>query len=610
MDVFSLRSGNYSDATLWSTGAVPGVADTATIETGHTVVVNLANVTVAGVAINGELVFDPARTVTLQSSRNVLLYGKLTMRPNAANFVHTLRFINIDETVVAGGGMVPVVTDVGLWVMDGLLDLVGATKTAWTRVAGSVSAGATQIMLEAAPVGWRVGDTLSIVPTKTGTGSYDGFDQRAISAVNGATITLASPTTYAHPVVNGQWRAEVLNLTRNVRVEGTGNGASANTTNGRAHVFIHSHQPQTIRYVALRHMGPRRATADTYLSGGIRVPIYEAYLGRYSLHFHHGGDGSRGSLVEGVVAQQSGAHVFVPHASHGILFKNVVAYDSWDDAFWWDAPADLNDNSNNSDDITFDRCVVALVKVDPVFRGAGMSAFTLSMGENPVLRNCVAVGVQGNVTASGYKWPESGNHHPFNVWTFEDNLAHNNKVDGIYAWQNDLHPHLINGFIAYHNGQAGIEHGAYTNAYTYRNLVLYGNGSSIILHGTPQGTSRPDGYELAFEDLIADNPVLLTKHNASNINDTPILFKNCTLTPRIDAATGLPNPKVVVDEKFNGGTKAAWTDFVACNLEPSEIKIISAWSGSRIRVQRPDGTAYSVDYLGVVTTIAPFYVEP
>lgn len=61
-----------------------------------------------------------------------------------------------------------------------------------------------------------------------------------------------------------------MNLTCNVRIEGT--------EGHRAHVFIHSSQPQSIRYAQLRYMGPRQA------DGGYTSLV----LGRYGLHFHMG----------------------------------------------------------------------------------------------------------------------------------------------------------------------------------------------------------------------------------------------------------------------------------------------------------------------------------
>ena len=127
--------------------------------------------------------------------------------------------------------------------------------------------------------------------------------------------TSTAPLEHDHPEIGNPfgddvYTAEVLNLTRNVRIEGTGNHTPSFQPhqNGRAHViFLATEQPQTVKYIELGHLGPRRA--DKKFTEGVK--------GRYPLHFHHAKDGSRGSLIEGVVARQSGNRAFVPHASHG-----------------------------------------------------------------------------------------------------------------------------------------------------------------------------------------------------------------------------------------------------------------------------------------------------
>jgi hypothetical protein len=80
--------------------------------------------------------------------------------------------------------------------------------------------------------------------------------------------------------------AEVLNLTRNVRIEGT--------PGGRSHVFIRNDVPtiHTIRDVALRYLGPRKGKKKV--------------LGRYALHFHMCGASTKGSAVEATVVRDAG----------------------------------------------------------------------------------------------------------------------------------------------------------------------------------------------------------------------------------------------------------------------------------------------------------------
>ena len=236
----SVGAGAWSDPATWSGGRVPAAGDPATIESGTTVTVT-GQTQVAGVTVaaGGRLTFDPDASATLSSTRNILVGGTLSMRPASASVVQTIRFAGVDEARFVGGGMDPVDSDVGLWVMGaGQLDLSGTPKTGWTRAAGSVAAGATEVPLQTAPTGWQAGDDVSIAPTARpdgGSDFYKGFDETTVAGSSSGSVRLASPTRRAHPEVNGQWTAEVMNLTRNVRIEGTATGP--------AHVFIRSSKP-------------------------------------------------------------------------------------------------------------------------------------------------------------------------------------------------------------------------------------------------------------------------------------------------------------------------------------------------------------------------------
>jgi len=317
----SVKSGNWSDATLWSPAHVPVAGDIVTIAAGHAVVLdvntpNLASVTVAS---TGALTFAPAASTLLKSTGSVIVRGTLTMKPSAATVVHRLLFVNVNESTYVGGGLEPVPADVGLWVRDGVLDLEGTAKTAWTRVAGSVNASATSITLEAAPTGWRVGDEISIVPTEppsVGDPSWSGFD--------------------------------------------------------------------------------------------------------------------------------------------------------------------------------------------PEYRGYNLAGFMINQGLRNTIRDSVAVGVQGNVDASGFEWPEGDTDD--GVWNFsKGNIAHNNEIDGIFAWQNDHQPHVIANDVGYHNGETGIDHGAYGNAYHYENSVLYGNGvAALRIKGVGTGVDEFGHLHLRFDNMVFD----------------------------------------------------------------------------------------------------------
>jgi hypothetical protein len=122
----------WSDPKSWSNG-VPGAGDVAVVS--RRILLDL-DTQVAGVVIDpaGELVFDPAASRTLRSTGNVVVRGRLTMRPSSVAQEHQLTFQGVNEAKFVGGGMDVMASDVGLWVVDaGVLDLEGAPRRAWTR---------------------------------------------------------------------------------------------------------------------------------------------------------------------------------------------------------------------------------------------------------------------------------------------------------------------------------------------------------------------------------------------------------------------------------------------------------------------------------------------
>ncbi len=459
----------------------------------------------------GELVFDPNKSVTVRTSRNVVVEGVLAMRPASPRIVHRLVFTNVDERAFVGGGHEPLETDVGLWVMDqGRLDLQGSKKRAWTRSAGDVSSGIRKVALKHDPTGWRVGDDVALTPTLPPTRSNfsTAFDLARIRAVNGRTVRLSSATRFAHPEGPGLG-AEVLNLNRNVRIEGT--------PSGRSHIFIHSSRPQTVKNVAIRHMGPRQPGDAEHPTVGV--------MGRYGLHFHECGRSSRGSRVTGVVVRDCGNHCFVAHNSHGVTFRNCISYDTWDDPYWWDPNVPGTESrlnpENFSNGITYDRCVAALARPDPPLSGSRMAAFWLGTSTIDNSDKCVgsvAVGIQSASEASGFHWPE-GNE---GVWVMQDCVAHNNRVDGIFTWQNTPRLHVIDRFTAYRNGKAGIEHGAYGNVYVYRDVHLVENTQVGVLEHARSSEPGALRYE---RPIIEGSPVgfMEGEINPAAVDGPPVL---------------------------------------------------------------------------------------
>ncbi len=604
--VESVQDGNWSSPATWSGGIVPGDEDAVAV--GHAVTYDLDSARIAGVTITdtGKLTFSPDKSVELETDRNVVNLGEFEMRPASPDIVHRLRFVDVDETKFVGGGMEILETDVGLWTAEnGVLDAVGAAKTPWTRLTAGAEGKDAEITVQDAE-GWQIGDRVVVVPTEhpdAGERSWYGFEERVIESVDGGTIGLDSPLEHDHPTVENPFNediytAEVLNLTRNIKIEGTGDHTPSYQTNqnGRAHViFLATAQPQTVQYVELSHLGPRKPEKN-HTSG---------VLGRYPLHFHHAGDGSRDSLIEGVVAWKSGNRGFVPHASHGITLRSTIAYDVFEDPYWWDQPKPRERdpdalNINNTDDLLIDRAVAAQVMTHPAFRGVRLGGFVLTRGRNNSLtiQDSVAVGVQGKKGASGMHWPEAGQA----VWNFTDgNIAHNNKVSGIFVWQNNKNDlHEIKNFVAYHNGLFGIDHGAYGNGFQYSNLALIDNGEAAFnSRAASSGPTniRKDGYAQAIERLMTTDTFIIAEHNYDY--SAPTLVK--------DSVIG----DITVDE--NARDTPGIYDFVnvtkpdGTSIESADFALTAPRPESVFRVQHLDNTAFQITGTGEVTEIEAFY---
>lgn len=556
-------------AQMWS---ALGLSGNVTLPAGLVILDVDASVSSLTIPAGSTLMFHPDQTRTLTSSGNVVVDGTLELSPTDATVVHKIHFDCPPESGYVGGGCDVLASDVGLWV-TGLLKLNGAAKKSWTRLTWSAVAGVTTLNVESA-AGWRVGDRLVIAPTSPyGTVGLDQYVPRysdvTISAVAGNTVTV-SATQNAHPM-SPSWNgvplgAEVMNLSRNVIIEGT-------ATN-RAHVMIHSALPQTIRHAELRYLGPRKLTTGV---------IYAPIVGRYALHFHSCQDDSRGSLVEGVSIHTIGSHAYVPHTSHGITFKDCVAHEGYDFLYWWD-------NDHVSSDVTYERCIGSKVIADPYYRGYRMAAFLAQEGSGNRMIDCVAVGVLGNTNAAGFTWGERAS----SMWEFRGCVSHHNRVNGLFVWHNNENPHFISDFFTY-GCAVGIQHGAYGNRYRYERVVAHAKVPLLSQALTPDtiGGTVPQRFvdcQFISSDL---HSVVAPDHRP--IPTVPVEFHRCAFDGYTSAA-------------FRGvatGPRDQY-DFVECTFSGAKTSFPSgAPADSTVRVQNGT-TAEQITPSGSIP-VAPFF---
>lgn len=325
----------------------------------------------------------------------------------------------------------------------------------------------------------------------------------------------------------------------------SGDGSSANLTrdvnfsNLRRIMFHEGAGKSTLRYFAVTDSGTGQ-------------------LGDYSIHFHLNGNSTRGTLVEGVVVLNSRHHAFVPHGSHGITFRDTIAKNGKCEAYWWDQPEFQSTSQvNNSNDILYDHVLAdGVTNCAGDSRGFRLSGIELGAGQGNVIRNSVVRNVKPSHAkdCSGYHWPELSDKQP-SSWTFSNNASYGSACNGIFVWQNDNEEHIVNGFAG-----DGIDHGAYTNRYDYRNVDV----DFIQIHAVGWSvTGGSADVVTAFKHNLDGGPVNLKSvsigrfivDNASNGGSTPATYNldNVGLAcGDIEWKSAVPGTKVVVDGKECG----------------------------------------------------------
>lgn len=418
-----------------------------------------------------------------------------------------LQFVEVNEAAFQGGGMNPLDSDVGLWVMGAArLLLYGEPKRWMARATGSLAAGAQEMTLDADPVGWRAGDEVVIAPMNPLHPNRQGdphdfgydYDLPVVSSVSGRTVRFQTPLQFAHPAWTmwGQTiAAEVVNLTRSFRIEGT--------PGHKAHVFVRSSRPHDIQYVAARHLGPMQPQPNPNNLGQM---LPQGILGRWGgiAHLHHCMDGSRGTLIHGCVDRDSGGHGTVLHASHGITMREHVMHTIMDDGAWWDQSV----AGDASHDNTWEDVLVSDVRAYDPNRGFRLAGFNLAPGSRNRIIRPVAFGVRGFVNACGATWPEIPTGIPQGgpdrvswEWEWVGPGVFHHCNEGLFGWQNkggldDIQDTLI--FACY---RAAVDWGAYGNPARFTRIQALGCG-----------VGDPSGERALWINQAADTPDRQTIH--------------------------------------------------------------------------------------------------
>lgn len=298
----SVRSGDWSDPTVWSSGKVPGAGDQVSIADGNVITYSaISNAHVDAIEISGSLIFS-----TSVSTR--LTVGTMTVMPEGTLQIGTAASPvpnQVTAEIVIADQPLNLTLDPrqygnGLLVY-GKIDIHGAaSNVTWSRLATELQAGDTNFLVSGAAPTWRPGDTLLFADSRqvltTEADEFIGgqvpeqWEQVVVDYVQGNRVFLKSALQFDHlGARNSDGVLELLPhvavLNRNVIIR------SENPDGVRGHTFYAGRASVDIEYARFQDLGRTTAFADldstTVDASGVVTHIGTNQIGRYAVHFHH-----------------------------------------------------------------------------------------------------------------------------------------------------------------------------------------------------------------------------------------------------------------------------------------------------------------------------------
>lgn len=330
----SVQSGPWSATSTWEDGQLPAEGVAVLVRAGHTITYDVkAAHAVRSLHIAGTLTFATDRDTQLnaglirvQQDEDVSEDGFACDAHIPAGESHGALLVGTAETpinakhsalirLVMFDGMnpesLPAMVDCG-----GRMEFHGAAMNrTWVKLDTTAKKDDATLTLAEPVTGWKAGDRIVVVGTTRQSKHPDRktfrehahdlteTEERVIREVNGAQITLNAPLAFTH-TVEGRYRGEVANLSRNVIVE------SADPAKARGHTMYHRGSSGAIHYAEFRHLGK------------------EGVLGRYSIHFHLVRDTMRGASVIGTSIWDSGNRWITIHGTDYLVVRDCIGYKS------------------------------------------------------------------------------------------------------------------------------------------------------------------------------------------------------------------------------------------------------------------------------------------
>lgn len=420
----------------------------------------------------------------------------------------------------------------------------------WYKLAENLQQGQSQLYLDTDVRGkWLTGDKIAVAPTSYNYEEAESFTILDISH-DGRTIKLDRPARFLHwgrvqqlqAPVNGNvtldQRAEVINLSRNIKIQSDESSGSVSNELG-AHLMVNRGGFAAIDSVEFYKMG----------QAGV--------MARYPFHWHIVGD-AHGQFIRNSSVHSSFQRCIVVHRTNHTIVENNVCYDFKGHGFFLEDGVEVNNILQTNVGILAkypSNSKILLASDSPDFHRSGIdplrfpsvSAFWISHPQNIVIHN-VAAGSVGtgfwmayateirNFNESLRKFEGAILARPQSTMTtsFSNNIAHSSLVgitwDGApdtNEYGHATHPNDMNNprnpmdrkiISSHYNPTNQTPIFNHLTAYKNLNAGIYYRGNTAIFN---RAILADNGWSLflAYNQVFRDSVVIGRSQNHSSIDD-------------------------------------------------------------------------------------------
>lgn len=325
----TVKSGDWTDPTTWDCG-VPGNGAKVLIDRPVKLHVATADLNWLHITDTGRLsVCDHCDTKINVRTAYVSMMGGLEIGTPASPVTATSTLevlpgsFGANDFRQGGGGLI----------CHGEFYACGTEITPWCTARVTAEVGATTILLDQVPYGWKAGQTILIAGTDGMLGEDRSLTHRyqseykTIVSVAGRTVTFSPPLTYRR----FQWRADlpyhVANLTRNVTIK----SRSTATIGDRGHLMFHTSKNymQSVQLLDLGRTVKANPVTDPRIDPSTQDWVVGSNAnprGRYADHNHKCGPLASPSRRIWCVYRGSPGWGLVNHSSN-CIWEECIALD-------------------------------------------------------------------------------------------------------------------------------------------------------------------------------------------------------------------------------------------------------------------------------------------